>query len=1080
MAASRPEYRHQGFFLSRSPAYPWSTFDRWVGEHALGDIVRRADEGSLEERCREARERARAHLRRVVADRLFRDAIMLASPSLHASIEAWERGQDGPRERAVEAALVRYLGRMAGRPTPFGLFAGVSVGIFGATTDLRMSPRSEWQRRTRLDTGVLADALARLLEDPLVRSQVKLHPNSTLARAAGRLRHGCAQRIGKSRAYALMLTEETPHLAHVLEIARAGASMDDLVQGLVELDPEIAAEEAEAYVHQLIDVQLLDARMAPPVTSDDPLADVLDQLAPVTAAERLRSSLMSIRTGLAALDRDGITPPLERHQEVMASLEHLAPGASLAEAVQIDLMQPTGRMTLGEPVFEALVEGLRVVHRITARANEDPLFAFKRAFGERYENARVPLLTVLDDEAGIGFDSTRSPVAEGNPLLGGLLLDPPAPGSCVIPRGVIEVLLPELLRVAARGERVLELTDAMVERLSDTDARPPPDAVGICARIAAESIDALNAGRFQILFDFAVGPPGVRQLTRFSGLYPALDAGIREHLRREEALRSDCVFAEIVFLPHGRMGNIVGRPVLRDHEIVFLAVSGADEDQQIPLSDLDVCVVQDEVILWSNRLDRQIVPCLSNSHNYDKLGHTIYRFLCLLSSQRCESDIIWSWGDLGGLDFLPRLVHRNIVIEKAIWRIDPSRLRSIAAARSPDRYRAVCELRAELQLPRFIAIRHSDRELPFDLDNILGVDAFLDHAGRGRPLYITEVLPSPDELVVGSEDGPYVQQILVPAVRDGGQDAPDDRVRTVVRRVTDRQQRGVFFPGSEWVYLRLFAGEATAERIVGDALGPLARALLADALIDQWHFLRYGDPDWHLRVRFHGSAKHLLSEVYPRVLEALSPWLDDGGIWKLEHGTYRRELPRYGGDAGIRVAEQVFTADSGAVADLVGLYSGSDGVDARWRLAILGTDMLFDDLGLPLSAKLAVASGMRQYFGEEFRASSTRSKASLGAKYRASRAALEDLFGAPDVAAHPLAPGIECLRRRGRVIADLRDELRALEDSGIITREELAESYAHMFINRLMPSHQRAYELVIHDFLCRHYRSLQARRRKHP
>ncbi len=1002
---------------------------------------------------------------------------MLASPSLHASIAEWEREPEGPRARATELALVRYLSRMAGRPTPFGLFAGISVGSIGKSSALRMSPRARWRRRTRLDTGVLVDALERLQDDPVVRTQLVYYPNSTLTSAMGRFRYSRSQRVGASRAYSLVLTEQTPYLVEVLDGAQEGASVDELVRRLTTNDPEVSTDDAAAYVHQLIDAQLLDARLAPPVTSDDPLSDVLHRLASVPASGELRASLTRVRDELATLDGGALAATPERYEPLTRSLEALAPDATLSQCVQVDLVQPADRMTIGEPVIEALVEALDVVHRLTASAADDPLSDFKAAFARRYENGRVPLLTVLDDEGGIGFDSTRSPVPEGNPLLGGLRVDPPERPHCVMPHAMVDVLLPEVVRAVTRKEQVLELTDALVERLSFDGPTPPPDAVGISAQLAARSPEALDAGDFQVVFDFATGPPGVRQITRFSGLLPELDEGIREHLRCEESLRPDCVFAEIVFQPHGRMGNIVSRPVLREHEIVFLAVSGAEQGGRIALSDLDVCVVEDEVILWSRRLDRRVLPCLSNSHNYDNLGHTIYRFLCLLASQRRETDVMWSWGELANLDFLPRLVYRNIVIEKATWRIDQEEIRSIAALPEADRYRALCEFREERSLPRFIAIRQSDRELPVDLDNILSADAFLEHASRDSSFYITEVFPLPDQLVVGSDEGPYVQQILVPVTLEAGEEDDGARVRKALGRVTDVTERDAFFPGSQWLYLRLFAGEATVDRLLGETLAPLTRALSAESLVDQWHFLRYGDPGWHLRVRLHSPTRSLLGDVHPRVLDALGPWLSDGGVWKLEHGTYRRELQRYGGDAGIRLAETIFTADSRAVADLAGLYAGPAGADTRWRFAILGTDMLLDDLGLDLEAKYALACRMRDYFSEEFGATSTRSRVSLGAKYRASRKDLEDLFGAPQVPSHALAPGIACFAARSRVIEGLRDELVVLERAGIVSRNELAESYVHMFINRLMPSHPRVHELVVYDFLARRYRSLQARRR---
>jgi hypothetical protein len=41
--------------------------------------------------------------------------------------------------------------------------------------------------------------------------------------------------------------------------------------------------------------------------------------------------------------------------------------------------------------------------------------------------------------------------------------------------------------------------------------------------------------------------------------------------------------------------------------------------------------------------------------------------------------------------------------------------------------------------------------------------------------------------------------------------------------------------------------------------------------------------------------------------------------------------------------------------------------------------------------------------------------------------------------------------------------------------DQLVGSYVHMHINRLMPTNQRLHELLIYDFLARHYQSAVAR-----
>ena len=110
------------------------------------------------------------------------------SPSLDASIAAWQGAPDSDKGRKAERALVRYFSRMAARPTPFGLFAGCSVGTWGARTDLRLAPRNRHRRHTRLDTDYVAELCETLLRQPDVRRRLRLRPNTTAHAVGDRLR----------------------------------------------------------------------------------------------------------------------------------------------------------------------------------------------------------------------------------------------------------------------------------------------------------------------------------------------------------------------------------------------------------------------------------------------------------------------------------------------------------------------------------------------------------------------------------------------------------------------------------------------------------------------------------------------------------------------------------------------------------------------------------------------------------------------------------------------------------------------------------------------------------------------------
>src|SRR5262249_46206428 len=150
-------------------------------------------------------------------------------------------------------------------------------------------------------------------------------------------------------------------------------------------------------------------------------------------------------------------------------------------------------------------------------------------------------------------------------------------------------------------------------------------------------------------------------------------------------------------------------------------------------------------------------------------------------------------------------------------------------------YRAVQELRDRRGLPRFVTVADGDRVLAVDLDNVLSVESFVQLVtGREEA---TLVQPF-DGLAGGGPEGRHAGRPGVPFVRSGAPrpaEPPRPRVPAVRRR---------FAPGSEWTYAKLYCGRAAADRLLAEQIAPLA------GIADQWFFIRYEDPDFHLRVRF--------------------------------------------------------------------------------------------------------------------------------------------------------------------------------------------------------------------------------------
>jgi lantibiotic biosynthesis protein len=1063
------QFAPSGFFVLRTPLLAFEEMAAWSeGLEAVGSL---GDRQGLEAALERDRARLRARLVAAVTRPELRDAVFVASPSLDEALALWQKEPESKQGRKLEAAVVSYFSRAAARATPFGLFAGCTTGTIDAQTRLHLRGRERYQRHSRLDMDylwALADAVER---DPQLRKIFVYEPNSSLYEAAGRLRLAEARLTDTGRSYHLVAVDKSSYLTAVLEQARGGTTLEAAAEVLV--DDEISHAEAEEYVAELVENQLLVTDARPLVTGDEPVHGLVATLIRHAATAQIGERLDQARAALEAIDAGGLGASPDRYRAVASTLADLPAQPDLSRLVQVDLVKPAQEATLGRRVVSEITRGVRLLYQLASPQEHGGLSRFREAFSERYETREVPLVEALDEETGIGFERSNSPLAEASPLLAGL---PFAPGDQETRpwAGRDALLLRKLAYAIADEASEVELETSDLEALASQQHRPLPDAFYAVATVAAESDRAIAQGAFRVLLEYVGGPPGAVLLGRFCHADETLHQFVRADLQAEAARRPEQLFAEIVHLPDGRIGNILCRPVLRDYEIPYLGRSGAPVDRQIPITDLLVSVCDDRIMLRSRRLGREVVPRLTTAHNHDWRNLGVYRFLCALQRQDVTSALAWDWGPLQHAPFLPRVVSGRLVLCRARWNVSEAELRALGKTKGADQFAAMQAWRAERRLPRYVALADRDQELVIDLDNVLSVAALAHHLRGRRAALLVEMFPDPEALCVTGPEGRFVHELAVPFVQVAPPRPEADRA--VPRGTTSRVRRR-FPPGSEWLYAKLYTGTGTADQLLNHLVGPLVRSSLASGAADAWFFIRYADPGWHLRLRLHGQPRRLHAEVLPSLEAAAAPFLEAGQLWRVQLDTYEREVERYGGDGGIELAEQVFAADSEAVLTIMGQLTGDAGLDLRWRLAMCGIDLLFDDLGLTLEEKRSVARRAREGFGREFGIDG-KFRGRVSQRYRGERARLEALLDPGEGSPTPLAAaGLEALRRRSLQLAPVTAELRRLGEAARLSAAvaDIAMSYAHMHANRLLRSAQRAQELVLYELLDRAYSSQAGR-----
>lgn len=1065
-----PDVRASGFFVLRTPLLPFDELVAWGEDlEAPGALV---EPVRLEAALAADRDRLRGRLRALWGRPEVQDAIFVASPSLEEGVPSWLQDATTGRGQRVERALVRYVERMAARPTPFGLCAGCSVGTLGPRTRLHLAARTDYRRHTRLDMHYLcglADALGRA---PELKPALCVRPNSSLYRSAGRWRYIEARTDPDTRvrSHYLIAVDPTDYLDATLRRAAEGATPAALAAALAGGD--VTRAEAEEYIGTLIANQVLVPQLEPPVTGPEAGPALAAEMGALAPGGPVAMRLAEAQELLAGIDAEGVGAGADRYREVARRLEELPGKAELPLLFQVDLLKPAPEATLGPRVVQEMLRGVEILRRLSGDRAEGDLGRFRAAFVERYESRELPLVEALDEESGIGFGAPDRAGGEPSPLLDKLNLVGER-ARREVPWGPREALLLRKLDASLRaGRHEVELDAQDLAELAATELPPLPDAFHVLATLAAASEEALDRGAFRLLLHGVDGPSGANLLARFCHGDAGLRARVEKHLREEENQRPEAVLAEIVHLPQGRYGNFICRPALRTYEIPYLGRCGVPADRQIPVTDLRVSVHGERVVLRSERLGRELLPRLTSAHNFDIAGVGLYRFLCAVARQGVAAGLVFDWGPLESAPFLPRVTAGALVLARARWRLGRRELEPLRRVKDARLYLEVQALRRRLALPRRVALADRDNLLPVDLDNVLSVESVAQLLHDRTEAVLIEQWPEADDLCARGPEGRFTHELVVPFVRVRAE-AP--KPQATPRPVAVRRS----FPvGSEWLYAKLYTGTATLDRVLCDCIRPLVDALLAAGAADGWFFVRYGDPDWHLRLRLHGAPGRLGTEVLPALERAVSPLCADGRVWRVQLDQYEREVERYGGDEGMVLAERVFQADSEAALAIVETLDGDAGADARWRLALLGIDRLLDDLGLDFEARRAEMRGAREEFSREHRVDAAVRRR-LGRKFSAERAALEALLDPERTESTGLAPGVAIYRARSAALAPIVRDLHRAEESGRlgVPVRTLAGCFIHMHANRLLRSEARAQELALYDFLARLYDGQVARRK---
>lgn len=941
---------------------------------------------------------------------LERRAISVASEALAEALDR-EPG-DRKAARTLRASVLRYLIRMSTRPTPFGLFGSVAIGQWGARTDLRIAPGPR-PTRTRLDTGWLISLALAVEQDATVRPQLNLVANTCVFELDGRLYLSDRAACGHPGQPDVSI-KATPVVRKALELAREPVSHAELLTKLVASEPGATADRAAGLIDALCAQDLLLADLRPPLTGDP-----ADHLVKRLPDRRLAESLALAGNLAATVDHDGADP-----SAVRTRIRALDPESTRDEEVlQVDSALPLAGHTVSSAVAADACGAVETLLRLhPSPGGPAQLAGYQARFLARYGELRtVPLLELLDPRFGLGPPAT-APARN------------PAVNQQAASRRSAHLL--DLAYAAmAGGNREIRLTDADLEALAlwTPDAQALPASLELSAFVVAASAEAVDRGDYRLVVGPNLGGQAAgRGLARFADLLGTAGPALLHRIAGAERGRHGAgVVAELVYLPAKfRSANVVVRPAVREYEIPIGVSPGVPPERVIRPSELAVLVRDGRLRLWWTAGETEVT--VSSGHMLNAAAApAVCRFLHEIGQDGVTPLAGFDWGPAAGLPMLPQVAHGRVVLRPALWRL--SRTKAKRQLRVDDQASfgsALADWRATWRVPRHVYLTAADNRLLIDLEDPEQANQLRQELRRerGNDVVLNEALPGPDDAWLPGPGGGYLSELVIPVIRR--QPDPDTRPTTprpAHRASTvDRKDRHRP-PGSEWLYLTLYGPKSGQDELITGQLHQFAEDAMGSGIADRWFFLRYADPDPHLRLRLHGQPEILMSQVLPQATRWAAGLVTTGVLSRLGIESYERELERYGGPAATDLAEDIFAADSQSCAVLLGMR-GERAPD-RVELAMLSVDDLLASLGFDPAARLAWYSGVAppaKVSSAAYQSRGPRLRALLGDS--SVRGPWHTTFATRRAALEPLAAALRELR------ADV---------------PTLARSYLHLNCNRL-------------------------------
>ncbi|WP_026903241.1 thiopeptide-type bacteriocin biosynthesis protein [Pedobacter glucosidilyticus] len=606
------------------------------------------------------------------------------------------------------------------------------------------------------------------------------------------------------------------------------------------------------------------------------------------------------------------------HQQMLLALEKTGMSKSIAKAYLNDLLKEqilietklchkittkltkllgygtakyaqTFHQTIGEVPSHYqhdLSKGLHALQILADSPKNHKIATFTKAFFNLFEHRQIPLLEALDPEIGLDYHkfSHHHPYQHEE-------------GPTPVQRLIIQKILHHVGK-----QSVLVLTESDLRGFEKSTEQLPPGLTVLFSIING-----------QLFIREASSSCATAITARFSVFHQEMANYCRNICDLEQKTNPNTIFADILHEAEPNYHKLSWTANLSKYQIPLLVNTNPNEARLLPLHDLYLGVESGELILRSKKLKgKRVIPRMNNAYNFQRSDFSIFKFLgdlSLMSLGSCLSFDLKSL--LPDLQVYPRVVYEGVVISAACWVLTPEQMTCLRAAAKSHFYITFLAIAKAIKLPENFMVENGDQNLVLRLRHPKDIDLLSSLLKKDVLLVLKECPFTEDKmpLVKDSLGKAYAHELVACLTKNNCINPSTEAFAAKnIAKTLRKPQIHRFAPLKDWLYLKIYLHPAGMNSLLLEKIDPFIARCHRAKLINNWHYLRYQDPEDHIRLRLYAPGKRM-----DKLLLLLRPFLTELSSMKnirdVMVAAYQPEIEKYA-LAGMKTAEEIFTCSS--------------------------------------------------------------------------------------------------------------------------------------------------------------------------